>query len=447
VKPNETVVAALDISIKNAAGSEWQPESGESVRVTLEASKIGLQNGDEFVVYHLHNGEVRVLGSYDVVNDTVSFDVDGFSKFVFALKEDDAATETPDFSENIGKQAHFAWDANIVNIEVTDEEPDENFTETAKIYSISDFSTDFTLKIDGYKVVTQYGTITAEDQADSQNDSTILDSILNLLWGKDQGSQTNTEETIEIRSLWYQVSVVNGTAPEDFVDGCWILQNYLTEADAYPVDSLVLFDAPEEPEVPDEPSVGVTVNGQEVTEITVTTAQKVTLTATPNTQGSDVAFKWQLLIPQANMWVDISGQTDAKCTVNYGMVADRLDADGKAYIRCVATVDGKEIISEPITVNIGETPVYRFSMSRSAAASGAEITSVVSDSAGIKLAADGDVGEGTKYTLTVKFQLVIPTANFISLTLPSLNKVKFVQLTSPFPTKLVTGLNIAALLS
>jgi len=405
VKPNETVVAALDISIKNAAGSEWQPESGESVRVTLEASKIGLQNGDEFVVYHLHNGEVRVLGSYDVVNDTVSFDVDGFSKFVFALKEDDAATETPDFSENIGKQAHFAWDANIVNIEVTDEEPDENFTETAKIYSISDFSTDFTLKIDGYKVVTQYGTITAEDQADSQNDSTILDSILNLLWGKDQGSQTNTEETIEIRSLWYQVSVVNGTAPEDFVDGCWILQNYLTEADAYPVDSLVLFDAPEEPEVPDEPSVGVTVNGQEVTEITVTTAQKVTLTATPNTQGSDVAFKWQLLIPQANMWVDISGQTDAKCTVNYGMVADRLDADGKAYIRCVATVDGKEIISEPITVNIGETPVYRFSMSRSAAASGAEITSVVSDSAGIKLAADGDVGEGTKYTLTVKFQL------------------------------------------
>lgn len=405
VNPNETVVAALDISIKNADGTEWQPESGETVSVTLEASKIGLKNGDEFVVYHLHNGEVRVLGSYEVVNNTVSFEVDGFSKFVFARTEDEAVIETPDFSENIGKHAHFAWNDNIVNIEATDEGPDEHFSETAKAYLISDFSTDFTLKIDGYKVVTQYGTITAEDQADSQNGSTILDSILNLLWGKNQGSQTNTEETIEIRSLWYQVSVVNGTAPEDFVDGCWILQNYLTEADAYPVDALVLFDAPEAPEEPEEPCVGVTVNGQKVTEITVSTAQKVTLTATPNVEGSNVTFSWQLLIPQSNMWVDISGQTDAKCTVNYGMVANRIDADGNAYIRCVATVDGKEIISEPITVNIGETPVYRFSMSRSAAASGAEITSVVSDSAGIKLAADGDVGEGTKYTLTVKFQL------------------------------------------
>lgn len=398
VKPNETVVAALDISIKNADGTEWQPESGETVRVTLDASQIGLKNGDEFVVYHLHNGEIRVIGSYAVVNDTVSFEVDGFSKFVFARTEDEAVVETPDFGENIGKHAHFAWNDSIVNIEVSDEEPDENFAETAKIYSISDFSTDFTLKIDGYKVVTQYGIVSV----DSQTSDSLLGNILNLLFGKNQDSP---EETVEIRSLWYQVSVVDGTAPEDFVDGCWVLQNYLTEAEAYPVDALVLFDAPEAPEESEEPSVGVTVNGQNVTEITVSTAQKVTLTATPNVEGSNVTFSWQLLIPQSNMWVDISGQADAKCTVNYGMVANRIDADGNAYIRCVTTVDGEEIISDPVAVNIGETPVYRFSMSRSAAASGAEITSVVSDSAGIKLAADGDVGEGTKYTLTVKFQL------------------------------------------
>ena len=85
VKPGETVTAALDISIKNADGSEWQPESGEVVTVSLEADKIGLKNGDKFVVYHLHNDEVKVLGSYVVVNNTVTFNVDGFSKFVFAL--------------------------------------------------------------------------------------------------------------------------------------------------------------------------------------------------------------------------------------------------------------------------------------------------------------------------------------------------------------------------
>lgn len=392
VNPNETVVAALDISIKNADGTEWQPKSGETVSVTLEASKIGLKNGDEFVVYHLHNGEVRVLGSYEVVDDTVSFDVDGFSKFVFALKKDDAAAETPDFSENIGKHAHFAWNDNIVNIEATDEEPDEHFSETAKAYLISDFSTDFTLKIDGYKVVTQYGTVSVE----SQTSGSLLNSILDLLWGKNQDSLE--EDTIEIRSLWYQVSVVNGTAPEDFTDGCWILQNYLTEADAYPVDALVLFDAPEAPEMPDEPSVGVTVNGQAVTEITVSTSQKVTLTATPNTQDSDVAFKWQLLIPQANMWVDIAGQTDAKCTVNYGMVADRLDADGKAYIRCVTTVDGEEIISEPVAVNIAETTEEINTQLRTARA----YTRTAANDA-IMLAAADDTVTTTVYNVVIQY--------------------------------------------
>lgn len=393
VKPNETVVAALDISIKNADGSEWQPESGETVRVTLDASQIGLKNGDEFVVYHLHNGEIRVIGSYAVVNDTVSFEVDGFSKFVFARTEDEAVVETLDFSENIGKHAHFAWNDSIVNIEVSDEEPDENFAETAKIYSISDFSTDFILKIDGYKVVTQYGTVSV----DSQTSGSLLNSILDILLGKNQDSLE--EETIEIRSLWYQVSVVDGTAPEDFADGCWILQNYLTEADAYSVDTLVLFDAPEapeEPEVPENPSVGVTVNGQDVTEITVSTAQKVTLTATPNTEGNDVAFRWQLLIPQANMWVDISGQTDAKCTVNYGMVANRLDADGKAYIRCVTTVDGREIVSEPIAVNVASAASYSM---RSITHS----TSPSSAYAAVPLANEtGNTGV-TKHTVTVYY--------------------------------------------
>ena len=385
VKPNETVVAALDISIKNADGTEWQPESGETVRVTLDASQIGLKNGDEFVVYHLHNDEIRVIGSYEVVNDTVSFEVDGFSKFVFARTEDEAVVETLDFSENIGKHAHFAWNDSIVNIEVSDEEPDENFAETAKIYSISDFSTDFTLKIDGYKVATQYGIVSV----DSQTSDSLLGNILNLLFGKNQDSP---EETVEIRSLWYQVSVVDGTAPEDFVDGCWVLQNYLTEAEAYPVDALVLFDAPEAPEEPEEPSVGVTVNGQNVTEITVSTAQKVTLTATPNTDG-DAVFKWQLLIPQANMWVDIAGQTDAKCTVNYGMVADRLDADGKAYIRCVTTVDGEEIISEPVAVNIGETQAFRVPMLRS-----------VSPAANVAaIAAEPESGDTTIYNVVINY--------------------------------------------
>ncbi len=96
VGSGETVAMALDISIKNADGSEWQPASGETVTVTLEASKIGLQNGDQVVVYHLHEGTVKVLGSFAVANNTISFDVDGFSKFVFAVTEDDTPLANDD---------------------------------------------------------------------------------------------------------------------------------------------------------------------------------------------------------------------------------------------------------------------------------------------------------------------------------------------------------------
>lgn len=343
VKPGETVVAALDISIKNADGSEWQPESGEIVTVTLEASKIGLKNDDEFVVYHLHNDEVNVLGSYKVVDDTVSFDVDGFSKFVFALTEQTLFSN--DLEGNVGKVATPRYSY----FQIINNHPSLAHSGPT-VMEGTDYTAGIEFVISGVYVSSNYP-----------------------------------------YNVYYEVEIKSGEIYSDqFGPTLWIYQGYQDEDPSW--GTLILHDVPEKPE---EPSVGITVNGEKVTEITVSTAQKVTLTATPNVEGT-ATYKWQLLIPQANMWVDVSGQTSADCIVNYGMVANRLDTDGKAHIRCVSTVDGKEIISESIAVNITSAVSYSMrSLTRSASPS--------SDYAVVPLADETENPGVTKHTVTVYY--------------------------------------------
>ena len=310
VEEGETVVAALDISIKNADGSEWQPESGETVTVTLDAEKIGLSEGDKFVVYHLHNGVVQVLGSYTVENGKVTFDVGGFSKFVIALSEQTLTTD--DLSADKGKSAKIN--------DIYD-----------YIWLVSDPAS-----LTGYSGEWHVSAYLYDDYEEDV-EFTVTDAYVS---------------SIAPYGVFYKVEVASGTVLTDIFDHyAWVFQKYLDEPDDY--NTLILSDP--EPEEPAEPSVSVTVDGEEVTEITVSTAKKVALTATPeNIEGSVVTYQWQLLIPSANMWVAISGQTSATCTVNYGMVANRLDANGQAHIKCVTTADGVTYESESIAINISE---------------------------------------------------------------------------------------------
>ena len=350
VKPSETVVAALDISIKNADGTEWQPASGETVTVTLEASKIGLKNGDEFVVYHLHNGEVSVPGTYKVANDTISFEVDGFSKFVFALAEMIVATD--DLQADINKTA-------IIN----------NYT---YLWMVKDPSS-LTAYTGGWYV----NAVEGVDYL-AGIEFTITDAYVSRVYPY---------------GIFYKVKAVDSEnlLTTVIADNPWVFQRY--QDDPVEAGTLIL----QKSEEPAEPSVSVTVDGAEVTEITVSTAQKVTLTATPNMEGV-TTYKWQLLIPQVNMWVDISGQTSADCIVNYGMVANRLDSEGKAHIRCVTTVDGTEITSEAIAVNIASVASYSIrSHTHSTASSSSYAVAPLADETGTP--------DLTKHNLIVKFYL------------------------------------------
>ena len=78
--PNsDAVLFAFDVTLSNPDGSKWQPYSGETVTVTLDAAQLGLADGERVRLLHDHNGSVEDLGTYNVANGVLSFKMDKFS--------------------------------------------------------------------------------------------------------------------------------------------------------------------------------------------------------------------------------------------------------------------------------------------------------------------------------------------------------------------------------
>ena len=127
-----------------------------------------------------------------------------------------SATFAEDTETDVGQYARFNGDYGDENIFfVLETEP----VSTADLmeYHIYEFSEDLLFEITNAKVLEE-----SYDITDQQTGEVIGQEI--------------------VQSLWYQVSVLAGTVPEDFLDGYWILQNYLTEADAYEQNVLILSD-------------------------------------------------------------------------------------------------------------------------------------------------------------------------------------------------------------
>lgn len=306
VGSNETAAMALDISIKNADGSEWQPASGETVTVTLEASKIGLQNGDHVVVYHLHEGTVKVLGSFEIANDTISFDVDGFSKFVFAVRDDDK------YDEMIGLYAGFnAWN------EWTGEGSFDYFwlkadpsSETEEMYSWSIYDSDF--EIDQVVKISDY----------------YIDSE---------------------RNLWFQVEPVNGLdLPETLKARPWIYLNNLAEYDGE-YDTLFFF----EPEDLSEEDITVLDKyGLSVWELYIYSDEKREITVQTNLTG-EVKYQWEVCYDTENLlWTAIEGQTSPTLNLSFGMLSGVLQDGEWAALRCVASNATESVASNAIVARV-----------------------------------------------------------------------------------------------
>lgn len=94
------IALALDVSIMQN-GTEWQPGAGESVRVSIPASQLGLQDGNCFTVYHIHDGATELLGPFVVTNGYATFEIDGFSVVVISTNYGASIGATAELSQQL----------------------------------------------------------------------------------------------------------------------------------------------------------------------------------------------------------------------------------------------------------------------------------------------------------------------------------------------------------
>ncbi|MBR3838094.1 MAG: InlB B-repeat-containing protein [Clostridia bacterium] len=94
------IALALDVKIKQN-DSEWQPAEGETVTVSILAAQLGLEDGDFFTVYHLHNGKTELLGPFVVADGYATFEIDGFSVVVISTNYGAALGATAEISHDL----------------------------------------------------------------------------------------------------------------------------------------------------------------------------------------------------------------------------------------------------------------------------------------------------------------------------------------------------------
>lgn len=209
-------------------------------------------------------------------------------------RDEVAAAEDP-YAQYVGQYATLTNMATDEGFLVLESEPDYNWPEDSLVFYPSEFSSDITFVIQNYKLVSRTDTVTNADGG--------LDQII---------------ET----TLWYQVNIVEGTAPQTdeegipgFQDGYWILQNYLNEEDAYETDTLTLI-TPEYSGANESivSNGGITVSGgnAELTELTVEESDYVpkeyfvqnyvVYNVTPKTENGEYTDYATVTIPVPEGW-------------------------------------------------------------------------------------------------------------------------------------------------
>lgn len=273
--PSDSAIAAtLDITLRDANGNEWQPAEGETVKISINAKPLGLNPGDFFTVYHMHEGKVQLLGPYLVdTNGYATFEVVGFSLFALSTS----------FEAVIGSTATFLDATAVLN----------------SAYDAFDGAIAYTSDLPAKVVVLAYAfddvTCKTYVKIDAAPGYTWPSAYTNLHW----------VESTELATI-----NVNG------------------EAGIYDL------------------------SGNPITETTMGVYDEPTYTASSTLQG-EVKYQWQICYDTENdLWVDIYGQTDANVKLTVGMLASRLDANNKAYVRCVVSDNMRSAVSSAIVITV-----------------------------------------------------------------------------------------------
>lgn len=105
--------------------------------------------------------------------------------------------------------------------------------------------------------------------------------------------------------------------------------------------------------IPPAPQVRLVHDGLEIDNIFVAQDEKQRLTAVCQPDDPGYGYQWQILADmEAELWVDIQGQSEKSLDVSYALTASLLDGSGSAYVRCVVTSGHADTYSAPLCVTI-----------------------------------------------------------------------------------------------
>ncbi|MDO4516187.1 MAG: InlB B-repeat-containing protein [Bacillota bacterium] len=92
---------------------------------------------------------------------------------------------------------------------------------------------------------------------------------------------------------------------------------------------------------------------EEIDEATVNLFQKTELVVN-DLEIPGVDFQWQIKVPDLDLWVDIYDQTEGGVDLSYAMIANMLDDDGQAKVRCEISLGKFAVQSPEITVEVDD---------------------------------------------------------------------------------------------
>ena len=79
---SDDIIVALDIKLLKDDGTEWQPENGERIAVSIDMAALGYEDGSIVRLHHKHGGNIDVLDVFIVIDGKATVYTDGLSVFV-----------------------------------------------------------------------------------------------------------------------------------------------------------------------------------------------------------------------------------------------------------------------------------------------------------------------------------------------------------------------------
>ncbi len=94
IKDESEIITALDIKIiKDEDGTEWQPDEGEKIWVSIGMKEFGYEDGSILQLHHKHGDDIDKYEIFVVIDGKVTVGTYGFSTYVVTSTDEETGTQ------------------------------------------------------------------------------------------------------------------------------------------------------------------------------------------------------------------------------------------------------------------------------------------------------------------------------------------------------------------